>query len=382
VFPALLHRLRAEWIDAIHGAGMALEPPLSAIMVGDASAGAPLPLPFTSPLPSVGDFALRVGVGDFAGQALKDQGLAATFLIFGAGQSQPGVVLKSAHTPDRQTYLAREQQILTELWAVSALSGTLPRPLGCFQAEASTVTLHTWLRGTSLRVLLQRRERTSVGQIRHDLFRAQVWIQLLQTATALGAVQFPGRPAIEQRVELLHRMAGDRVDLPQRFVDSLIAEAEEFRELRLPLVGRHGEFGPRSIVVTTNQVGVINWGSFTRGPLPLDDIFSFAVEMAQLHVRGRSHWVQVDCACYEAFIENNWFSQLIAECVNRYLRAMHLPEEIAYLFFSLFLLDTAALELQRGVARASWLQFLNHYASHERRSIFHPKERRMVALSG
>jgi len=353
VFPALLHRLRAEWIGAINCAGMALEPPFSAIMVSD----------------------------------LEDQGLAASFLIFGAGQSQPSVVLKWAHTPDRQTYLAREQRTLTELWAISALSGTIPRPLGCFQAEASTVTLQTWLCGSSLRVLLQRQERTSVGQIRHDLFRAQVWIQLLQTATALGALQFPGRPAIEQRVELLHRKAGDRVDLPQRFVDRLAAEAEEFRELRLPLVGRHGDFGPRNFVVSTNRVGVINWGSFTRGALPLDDIFSFAVEMVELCVWSRSHWLEMGHAFYEAFVEDNWFSKLIAECVDRYLRAMHLPEEIAYLLFSLFLLDMAALELQRGAAwafggRASWLQFLNHYASHERHSIFYPKERRMIALSG
>ena len=352
MFPALLHQLRAEWIGAINRAGIAIEPPWSAIMVGDS----------------------------------ENQDLAASFLIFGAGQSHPSVVVKWAHMPDVQTYLAREQRTLTELWAISALSGTIPRPLGCFQGEASTVTLQTWLSGNPLSALLQRRQRTSAGQIQHDLFRAQVWVQLLQTATALGALQFSGRPAIEQRVELLHRKAGDRVDLPQRFVDRLTAEAEEFRELRLPLAGRHGDFGPRSFVVSANRVGVINWGSFTRGALPLDDLFSFVVEMIHLYAWSRSRWPETGHAFYEAFVEDNWFSKLVAECVNRYLRAMHLPEEIAYLLFSLFLLDMTALELQRGAAwtserRASWLPFLNHYASNERHSIFRLQQRQMTALS-
>ncbi len=350
MLPALLRQLSGEWLDPLRRADVPLEPPLSALEIGSD----------------------------------RDPGAKATFLIFSAGQSQPSVVLKWARSPDAQIRLAHEFQALSDISAIPALQSTVPRLLGRFRLGDDLVMVESCLPGTPLSILLRRHEHSHAEHLRHDLFRAHVWVQLLQTATALGAMQFPGRAAVEQRIELLCHAGLRREDWPHTYIDRLCSEADDYDELWLPLAGRHGDFRPGNFIVDTNQVGVVDWENFTRGTLPLDDIFRFAIGLTQDYPGAKSHGSATRAAFYHAFVESNWFSSLIGEYVNRYLRAMHLPEQAAYLLFSLFLMDMATLESQRGQApeggrEARWQQLLVTYAQNEKHSIFGPRTKMITA---
>lgn len=344
MLPVLLRQLSGEWLDPLRRADVVLKPPLSALEV----------------------------------TANRDQAAKATFLIFSAGQSQPSVVLKWARSPDAQTRLAHEYQALSDISAIPALQSSVPGLLGRFGLGDGLAIVESCLPGTPLSVLLSRHERTQAEHIRHDLFRAHVWVQLLQTATALGAMQFPGRTAVEQRIERLAHAGPRREVLPRAFLDRLCREADDYQELRLPLAGQHGDFRPSNFMVDTSQVGVVDWENFTRGTLPLDDIFNFAIGLTQAYPRAKVNGSTAREAFHHAFVESNWFSNLIGEYVNRYLRAMHLPEQAAYLLFSLFLMDMATLESQRGLVYGSgrdapWQQLLITYAQNEKHSIFGPR---------
>ena len=340
MLPDVLHRLVAGWRDQLRLAGIALRPPLSALWVG----------------------------GD------RERLERSTFLVFGADEAQPGLALKLARSTEARRRLAHEFQALREVWAIPALQSTVPRPIGLFQSGDDLVMLESCLPGATFSVLLQRRKRAGVEHVRHDLFLAQVWLQLLQTATALGALPFPGRVAVEQRLAWLRQAGLNGSTLPAGFADRLLQEAEDYRNLPLPLAGRHGDFEPDNLLLNGDRAGVIDWENFARGVTPFDDVFQFAVGLAAQQRAADGRWSTMRDTFCQAFVERNWFSDLVREYVTRYLRAMRLPEQAAHLFFSLFLID-------RTVSRAMRRPALDHnqdvratvlvaYAEGQKQSIF------------
>ena len=353
ILPDLLEQLSGEWSRPLSQAGAVLTPPLAGLQVNTNS----------------------------------DSASMTKFLIFNAGQSQPSLVAKWARTSSAQLRLIHEYHALNELWTISALQSTIPKPLGYFEWDEDLVLVEAGLPGAPLSILLQRRERNGAGEIEHDLFRAQVWLHLLQTATSLGVIQFAGRYEVERRVELLHQAGLRRGDFPPAFLERLYTEADDFQQLYVPIVGQHSDFQPSKFLLDTHQVGVIDWENFTRGAQPWADVFHFAIELVRAHAGSRSRWPASRESFHLAFVQQNWLSNLIVGYVNRYLRAMHLPEDAAYLFFALFLMDMAAqhspYHLAPAAGRSSgWMQTLQTYLENASGSIFASDSERTVVRPG
>jgi len=298
-----------------------------------------------------------------------------TYLVFGSGEREPGLVVQVAERPHAQRRLMNAHAALTELWAIPALRGALPRPLGLFDVADQCALVMTPLAGTGLDVLLRRGSRARLDQVEYDLFRAQVWLQLMQEATASGAMLFEGRVAVIERLALLHH-AGVAVSLPLRaFAEHLAGVAGGFRDLPLPLTGRHGNFQPANVLIDNTRLGVIGWSDFAPGVTPLEDVFRFAVGLAQHHPGPARQPLSAMAAFHHAVLSHNRLSALILEYVDRYLRAVHLPPQAAHLFFGLFLMDQVLRERAGGHRPAPnsclWLPLLVLYAESAEDAIFH-----------
>jgi len=336
----LLDHVGGPWRAQLRQAGVAPRPPLAAVKLSQ-----------------------RTGRWDEA-----------TYLVFGADAREPALVLQTAGRTADQRRLAGAHRAHTDLWEIPALQGTVPRPAGLFEIDDVCVLATVPLAGTPLDVLVRRRERARLDQIQYDLFRAQVWLQLLQEATAYGVADFEGRAAVEERLALVHH-AGLPIDPALRAFAARLADlAADHKGLALPLTGRHGEFQPDNVLFDTTRLGVIGWGHFEEGVTPFADLFRFALGLARDYFASGHPPEPPDAAFRHAFLDRNRFSALILEYVDRYLRAMHLPPEAAHLFFGLFLLDMVLDERQAGHAARKqssvWLPLLVLYARHDTDSIF------------
>ncbi len=342
MIPVITDALNSTWRPALKQAGIYLRPPISTILLHPDSVA--------------------------SGRAV--------YLVFGAGQPSPALVLKTSAIVSHQRRLQNAYQTLQDLWRISALQGTVPRPIGLFDVDDHLVLARSAVPGVALDVLVRRGKRVRLSQVQHDLFRAQVWLQLLQEATASGVTAFEGGAAVRDRLALLAHLGRPLDDRLGGFVASLEDAAEAHRGLVLPITGRHGDFRPGHVLIDGNRLGVIGWERAAERATPFDDVFQFVVELADaLPVTERRAAVPAD-AFTRAFLARTSLSALVVEYVDRYLRAMHVPSTAAPVLFPLFLLDRAVAEagrLSAGETPSSrWWSLFVLYAAHADASVFVP----------
>ncbi len=301
----------------------------------------------------------------------------ACYLVFSRGGRRPSLVAKVHRGVAGRRRLTEEHAALESLAGVPALQELVPRSLGWFETDDETVLAQTYLGGTSLEVLVRRRQRSQRNTLEYDLFRAQAWLQLFQEATASGVTVFPGSSAVWERLERLERTSGGQDDALRRLADGLADEAEQCRGLTLTLAGRHGQFEPRHVLVDGGQLNVIHWRHYTPTATAWEDLFRFVVGLAECFGASRTRPWDRPAAFSAAFLDAGEMAECAHGYVARYLRAMHLPEEHAHLFFGLFLLDHAANEVAESwpTPADGWLAMLQLYAAGAERSVLRPAVR-------
>lgn len=338
MLPLLLQNLTSEWYDQLREDGVHLKPPISAMQL--------------------------------SGGRGKDRKV--NFLVFNHNENRPVLIIKVARTLSYQERLTHEYQALRTVWKLVALQRSVPKPLGLFEVADNLVMIEQCLPGIPLTVLLRRHKRIKVRQVRHDLFKAQGWLKFLQAATRSGMDAFSGRMAIEERLQRLHHISA--ITLPSNFINRLLVMADSCQGMSLPLAGSHGDFWPGNFLVASDKVGVIDWEDFNYCAWPFNDLFQFIILYAQTYPwNGWRRDAKVATFRY-AFLENNWFSKLVIEYITNHLKTMHLPDQFAHFFFSLFLLDRATPTAEQGAKRRQqakiWQERLVWYAHNEKHSIF------------
>jgi hypothetical protein len=328
VIPELLDSLTNQWKDSLLAAGLVLKQPLSALQAGGARG--------------------------------KDRKV--NFLIFNGSQSYPLLVLKVARSHNYQTRLRQEYQALTEISAFSSLRGTVPGPIGLFEIDNHLVVAEKFMPGTPLSILLRKREHVKEEQVRDDLQIAQNWLALFQKATWSGNSSFSSEVEVQATGDLWKQ-------LPPGFSNDLAACAESFYGLQFPLVGSHGDFWPGNLLLAESGPGVIDWEHYKRRFPPFRDAFVFITTYARTYPWKGWSWPSKAEAFHKAFLEKNWFSELLLGYFSKCLANLSLPLECAHYLFSLFLLDMAAEEKAEGKEDGQWVTFLQTYATRHESSI-------------
>ena len=332
MLPDLLQNLTNSWREPLCQAGIHLQQPLSAIQIGGARG--------------------------------KDRKV--NFLVFESGHSLPVLMMKVARTSGYQERLRHEHESLVTVWQNPALQTSIPRPLGLFIFEKNFVLLEQCLPGIPLKVLLRRQQRVSPHEVQHDCQQALTWLQQLQQVTYSGLATFAGEAAVTARLE---RMTNP---LPDAFVQHLRTLARRYEGLAIPRCSRHGDYWPGNLMLHEGQLGVIDWEDFSAEAWPFHDLFLFFTSYTYPWDGWR--WTKPTIAFQRAFLEDNWFSQLITSSVHKYFQTLNMPQSAAALLFSLFLLDRAAPAADEGQKRQQqavvWQERLQLYAHHKAYSIF------------
>ncbi len=336
MLPDLLQQFTGAWHESLHRAGVCLEPPLSAIQLGGA----------------------------------RGQDRKVNFLVFQRGARHPVLILKVARSPRYQRRLQQEFQALQDVARLDAMQGTVSSPIGLFQWDKHVVMAESCLVGTPLSVFLRRHERLARRKMVADLHCAQDWLTRFQAATTTGTWTFPGRAAVDERLTHLDAPTG----LPPCALDTLRSLAESYAGLPLPLTGSHGDFWPANVLLTPQGIGVIDWEHFRRDQLPFNDALLFITAYAQTYPWDGWRWPSKTRAFQRAFLEKNWFSELVVAYVHCYLRTIQVPESAAHLFFALFLMDMVALartDGDRGESRRRiWMDLFRLYALNATQSVW------------
>ena len=334
MLPQLLQNLTDTWRDPLNAAGIQLASPLAAIQLGGATG--------------------------------KDRKI--NYLVFTAERETPHLMMKIARTATYQERLSHEHEALTNIWQNPSLQEGVPRPLGIFTVDNNLVLLEQCLLGTSLKVLLRRRQRITPIQARQDCEQSINWLQKMQQATAIGTVLFEGETAVIQRQQHLN------MSLPPAFNHHLCTLAEKYKGIDIPLCGSHGDYWPGNLLWHNGAIGVIDWEDFQSGVWPFHDFFLYFINYADIYPWQGWRWSPMATAFSYALLEQNWFADIFANCTQQYFQALDIPYEAASLFLSLFLMDQATPPAAAGQKRqqqaAVWQKRLAHYAKHISQSIF------------
>jgi aminoglycoside phosphotransferase (APT) family kinase protein len=191
------------------------------------------------------------------------------YLVFGSNPARPDCVVEFGDA-DR---LRRLRAILSELHA--RMPAEVPRSLCCAPwRERVFVHIQSGLDGTpwfrvadslatdgSWRSLLQRAAATMTRL--HDASRA--------VAHWSGSVDIGAALADEVRI---HRTSGTGVD--RHVLQEASAIAARTRGCSVPAVWQHGDFSLNNLLVTPNQLSIIDFDEFGRTMMPLHDAFGLA----------------------------------------------------------------------------------------------------------
>lgn len=335
MLPRLLQELTGSWRPHLENQGVILRPPLTAIQLGSG-----------------------------AGATRK-----INFLVFGHGEQEPSIVLKVSRDWSQHLSLKHEHQALCKFWDETSFPNGVPRPIGLFELNDTQVLIESYLPGTSMAVLLQRRLRTRATVAREDLNQARLWLSQLQKATYDSREPFPARMVIELSLPQL----SDSL-IPKTFANNLLAMAKEWEWLEVPWVGQHGDYWPGNLLIGDGcSVGVIDWEGYKAHALPFYDLFSFVTTYALALPWQHGRRLSRRDRFARVFLEDNWLASELLSCVNQHLDTWSLPRDCIRFFYALFLLEMAlpALDTSKFNHRkaSQWLDILRYYAGNERHSI-------------
>jgi hypothetical protein len=155
-----------------------------------------------------------------------------------------------------------------------------------------------------------------------------------------------------------------------RFRLELLRSAQGHDKLSLPVTASHGDFWPGNVLLEPARISVIDWDYFKHEEWPLLDLFLFTSTYARAYPWNSWKWVPRGKAFEKAFLEDNWFSKIVAESIHSYFLRMKLPPASIDLLFAHFLLHMSKREQREQNGSQQWREFLTLYSHNHDRSIF------------
>jgi hypothetical protein len=289
-----------------------------------------LPVALTEPLT-----AIKAAGGD--GQLRK-----VNFLVFAQPSSQPDILMKTVRDRSQQELLKKEFETLLNLNKHENLRGRIPQPIGLFRHAGTLIMVETCLPGIALDNLLRRGKRHSLAEMTQDMNHIQQWLIDFQYSTMQGSFRFRGVEEVAERLKHYPEHLNDRL------VEDLNSLAAEARGIEIPQTARHGDFWAGNILISKQDIGIIDWETFCPSASPFDDLFFFAT----IHSKN----------CFSsAFLKDTALAHRLSQLSKAVANSLKISPRFMPLFFSLFLLDMAGkrIELGRiGGETPPWQQYL------------------------
>jgi phosphotransferase family enzyme len=300
-----------------------------------------------------------IQIGGFRGKDRK-----VSFLIFDKTSPSPVLVLKTARSDTYRSQLERGFENLIKVKKISSVGPTTPTPVGIFEYEDHLISAESFSRGTSLSLLLRRGNRTGPHHVEEDFQRATNWLERFQSETVSEDVRWNVKNEIERQ------LAACDLRLTIRFRLDLLRSAHDQEKLSLPVTASHGDFWPGNVLLEPARLSVIDWDYFKYEEWPLLDLFLFTTTYARAYPWKGYRWIPRAQAFQKAFLDENWFSEIIREAVHSYFLRTKLPPAAIHLLFAHFLLHMSKREQREQNGSEQWREFLTLYSHQDQKSIF------------
>lgn len=155
----------------------------------------------------------------------------------------------------------------------------------------------------------------------------------------LGQSIVPGEPLL---IKIQGRMYckkdfDEKLDIVTNFLIKLAqVESIESRTQSSSLIIEHGDFSPQNILISDNQISVIDWSDAMLDGRPLFDYFNFVLNVI-FKLRNTSSAIELVQLFNFAFFEKNDFSMIIKKYANSYLNTLSINKLSAKELFEEFL---------------------------------------------
>jgi len=329
MLPDILSKLSGEWKDMLKAANIKIAEPVSVIKIAGAG-----------------------------GEHRK-----VNFLVFGHRAALPAVVLKQTRSRMNHERLTSEYESLLTVSSIPFMKGKMPYPIGLFQCDDGYILVETCITGMSLDNLLLGYSHLKYSQVIKDLNATRDWLVGFQRGTRGDSIRFEGQIEVQRRIER------GAFNLPDVFMNQILALAKNAEGMLIPLSARHGDLWPGNIIPARGEIRVIDWEGFLPSASPFIDLFMFAITYTwSYRWQGFTRLSRRE-AFSRAFLETNWFSAALHSFMGEvFLAIPGMDRKYIWLFFTLFMMDMACPGLEEDGMQVgnseSWKEHLFLFASH------------------
>ncbi len=241
---------------------------------------------------------------------------------------------------------------------------TVPKPYSLTDIGGNLVLLENALYGMSLGMSITRRKifgsrRRICGHF--DLVKQ--WLIGLHIQTKAANVYLDDRKMQELIVNHIDRY-NDIFTVSSansQFFQQICARAKQFTGQQIPVVFEHGAFWLGNILISGDDIGVIDWESSHKHSVPFYDLFMFPPNYESSRNREWSKdWSR---SIRQAYYEKSWFSDIVAQFIRGYCEQMNIDITLANLFFPIFLVVMANRSYERRHAEETthWRRALDFH---------------------
>ena len=272
--------------------------------------------------------------------------------------------------------LAREHENLRFLRETLSgeLAGSVPRFSVLAEVDGAHFLVIGYVKGKRMSEILTPGSPERAHVTEDEIVKAIGWLAKFQEQTTTGRASVASyRNEFDKLVGWYREISTQSGPAEKLFGD--IGEVfSRSGDVDVRLVGCHGDFFPGNILVEGGKVIVVDWETMSKGELQTEDLFSFflSYRVADRYHRGAFDTLE---SFRFVFMEGNWFSQMVAQCLMRYGAESGLSGHgVLEALFVLSLMRRSMLEAE-GVLKHKmmlgqhWQKLLECYAADRDRSI-------------
>lgn len=262
-----------------------------------------------------------------AGNQLADTRV--IFLIFKDHERIPCLIGKIPKTYKQADSLRREFDALKQIWSISDVRFSVPRPIWFGELPVGTVYLESAIVGRLLGNMrspwLRNDDFITRMQVKQQVSKSLEWLAYFHKQTATT------RMAQENQIIKSLVLKSIKADYLSQEISKPYEEAAEWLAEKisrmlihreLPLVCEHGDFWAGNIYRTREGISVIDWADAVFGRLPIYDAGFFVVSLSLGFApkNGNKTWL-----FEELVLQNCWFSDLVKRELGLYFQELGLP---------------------------------------------------------
>lgn len=250
----------------------------------------------------------------------------AVLVVFASGRAHPDLILKVDRSSAGARRLEQEHAALRWLVEGQVAPGAVPAPIGLFEHRGATVLAQRAVPGTPLTTLIRQRMRLSARRLERDHAAALRWLDRFRSPTLREPDPTSATPDADA-VELAAQLLPTDELWAQRAIDRLDRAVDVVGAIRSPVSWSHGDLGPSNMLLSGDQIGVVDWEGAHREAPAVNDVVIMLHHYARAVCRRRASGVDKHDVMALVFLGDDVLARQTRRRWREQLSALRLPAD-------------------------------------------------------